>query len=77
MVIQMLESVTQLWIRIAIFTHTPQYLRSFNAKTLDYRFDNQAFLGSIPSLLYYALSSNIISSELPILYNGFSMGKVK
>ena len=26
---------------------------------------------------YYALSSNIISSELPILYKGFSMGNVK
>lgn len=28
-------------------------------------------------ILNYALSSNMISSELPILYKGFSMGNVK
>lgn len=30
-----------------------------------------------PSYEDYGLSSNIISSELPILYNGLSIGSVK
>jgi hypothetical protein len=50
-------SVTELWGRVAIFTHFrkqrerrgPLSINAFfNEKTLDYLFDNQAFVGFVP-----------------------------
>jgi hypothetical protein len=41
------------------FGETPQYKRLLNPQTLDYRFDNQAFVGFVPSVFQHQYKTEL------------------